>query len=460
MSQIAAPSNLPDIFTTTQKFDLQEIKKKPFVPLYNVCFIGHVDAGKSTTVARILFDTGRISPHVIAQYEKEARSINKESFKFAWLMDKTKAERQRGITIEVAHAEWSTKSRYFTIIDAPGHVDFIKNMIVGTSQADLAVLLVDAKKGLLEGSSTEQHVFLARASGINSIVVALNKVNMIPLESRMQTIKERNEEIMQLLNRCGYKSDNVRIVPINAWDSWNIINPDPINLPGYEGPTLIDALDTIPLDAHDQNLPLRLSIQSTLNRIGGTNVVVTGKVISGIIYPGQVISIKPANVTGIVRSIQMHYKNLAYATPGANIGVDLKNVDPKDCTKASIISDAKENTAKSVESFILTNALIKEHPTQVVVGSNIIVHYQTGNACCEVLRIFNVRDLKTGAYIEGEVNAVSPGSLACMELKPDRSIVVEPISLHPRLSRVMLRDCNKTIGFGVVTSVKYSKFEG
>ena len=461
-------SDLPDLFS--KNVNLDEVRAKPYLPIYNVCFIGHVDAGKSTTVARILYDTGRVDPHVIDQFEKEAKAINKQSFKFAWLMDRTKQERIRGITIDLAHAEWSTPHRYYTIIDAPGHTDFIKNMITGTSQADLAVLLVDCKKGVTrEGddepsgkvrpvTSTEEHLFLTRSCGITSLVVALNKVNMIPLESRMQIIKERIQEVTEIALRCGFALKNIIFVPVNSWDGWNISEPKPDQLPGYEGPTLIEALDTIPLDQPDPKLPFRLSIESVFSKIGGTNLVVAGKVLSGMLVPGDQVSVKPAGVVGTVRSIQMHHKPLSYATQGANVGIDLKGVTIDQCTKASVLS-LSSNPAKSVESFTLENAIIKSHPTQLSVGSSVIVHYLTGNVCCEITRMWNCRNVNTKKIEPGEVTTVLPGSVVNMELVPEKPIVVEPKHIHPKTSRVMLRDCNMTIGFGVVDSVKYSKFE-
>ena len=461
-SNISAPSELPELFnkSVTSLADLDNLKKGPLLPLYNVCFVGHVDSGKSTTIARILYDTGRVASHVFEKFEKEAAALNKQSFKFAWLLDSAKAERQRGITISLAHAEWSTKDRYFTLIDAPGHADFMKNMITGASQADLAVLLVDAQKGIVEGQTTEEHLFLVRASGVTSLIVALNKFNLIPVKDRLSVVRERVEEVMDLSKKCGFNSKNVMVIPVNSWDGWNLKDSIPNGeLDGWNGPTLIQALNDIPLPEPDPALPLRISIQNTFSKIGGTNIVVAGKVMSGLVYPGQEVSIKPANVVGVVRSLQMHRKPIGFGTQGANIGIDLKGVKPEHCTKASIISDAKDRTARSVDSFTIKNAIIKDHPTKIVKGSNLIVHYQTGNCCCEVVKITDTVCLKTGQKESGQVDSVKPGSIATLDLKPDKPIVVEPQSLHPRNCRVMLRDSNKSIGMGVVSSVVYSKKE-
>jgi elongation factor 1-alpha len=460
ISNISAPSVLPGLFSQkiTCQEDVNALKKtSALLPLYNVCFVGHVDSGKSTTIARLLFDTGRVSPHVFDKFEKEASALNKQSFKFAWLLDSAKAERQRGITISLAHAEWSTDDRYFTLIDAPGHADFMKNMITGASQADLAVLLIDAQKGLVEGLTTEEHLFLVRGSGVTSLIIALNKFNLIPHEHRLDIIKERVEESLALAKKCGFNPQNVVMVPVNSFDGWNLKNPIPAGeLDGWVGPTLLEALNDIPLPQLDADLPLRISIENTFGKIGGTNIVVAGKVMSGVIYPGQEICVKPANVFATVRSIEMHNKSIGYGTQGANIGIDLKGIKPEHCTKASIISDAKDRPAKSVKQFTVKNAIIKKHPTALVKGSHLIIHYQTGNCACEVLKIADIVDLTTGKQTMGEVNSVAPGNLATITLKPDHDIVIEPVSLHPRNCRVMLRDSNSSIGLGVVSSVVYS----
>lgn len=459
ISNISAPSVLPSLFNQKIKGaeDLELIKSRPFPPLYNVCFIGHVDSGKSTTVARLLFDTGRVAPHVFDKFEREAAAINKQSFKFAWLLDSAKAERQRGITISIAHAEWSTDNRYFTLIDAPGHADFMKNMITGASQADLAVLLIDAQKGLIEGLTTEEHLFLVRGSGITSLIIALNKFNLIPKQHRLSIVNQRVEESLALAKKCGFHPENVVVVPVNSYDGWNLKNPiPPGELDGWTGPTLLEALDTIKLPPVDPSLPLRISIENTYGKIGGTNLVVVGKVMSGIVYPGQEVCIKPANVFATVRSIQMHHKPIGYGIQGANIGIDLKGVGPEHCTKASIISDAKDRPAKTVSQFTIKNAIIKNHPTALSKGSNVVVHYQTGNCSCQILKIENIVSLTTGVATPGEVKCVEPGHLATITLKPDHDIVIEPVTQHPRNCRVMLRDSNKSIGLGTVSEVVYS----
>lgn len=469
-SKIQAPSVLPSLFNLEQvdpKASVEQRKKvileRPLPQLLNAIFIGHVDAGKSTTIGRILFDTNRISPHLLEQYKKAAEAEGRGSFAFAWFMDTTAHQRKRGLTIGLSHCEWSTpKNRYYTLIDAPGHVDFIKNMITGTSQADVAVLVVDAKKGLVEGDVTQEHVFLAKASGVTSVLVALNKVNMIEnVSERMQIINQRVTEISAVLQRCGFGPQNRMFCPINSLEGWNISNYDHIQkeLPGWSGPCLIDAMDQIKIPEFNKDLPLRISIENAFGNISGAPLVVSGKLMSGVLVPDQKVIIKPSGVMGTVGSIEMHHKRLGFATQGSNVGISLKKVKPQQCTKASIISQPGDYVAKAVSSFVVKNGLIKKHPSMMTVGSNVIVHYQTGNACCEVVEISDVTNLITKQKTPGSVNAVGPNCIATVKFKCDKPIVVEPFHRHPRNSRVLWRDSNSTIGTGVVDSVQLHKNE-
>jgi len=455
MNKTITPSILPQIFSDELKIEQKSL------PLYNVTFVGHVDAGKSTTATRILYDSGCIDSHLLDQYAKEAATYNKESFKFAFFFDRQKEERKRGITIDINHAEWATKNRYFTIIDAPGHRDFIKNMIVGASQADLIVLVVDSKKGLLEAVQTEEHAILARASGISSVVVALTKIDTIPSEIREATVKERIEECKALLQRSGYMQENIIYVPIDSWNGVNIIHQDknPEVIPWYNGPTLIEALDTIPLEEPDKNLPFRLSIENVCTRIGGTSCVLTGKIMSGSVRPLDEVIIKPSNVKGIVRSIQMHHKELKYAVAGCNVGIDVKNVKEEDLERGSVLCHLNDRPVKGVSEFTLEKAVIRKHPSEICVGHNLIVHFQTGTVCCSVKSIKNVIEISTKKQTPGDCKSIKPGSIGDLVLVPEKPIAVETKEAHPRNSKIVLRDSGQTIGWGSIKSVILSKFE-
>src|SRR5213593_895414 len=211
-------------------------------PHLNIVFIGHVDHGKSTTVGRILYDTGHVGAHILEGYRKEAEQKGKATFEFAWVMDRVKEERERGLTIDVAHQKFETEKIYFTIIDAPGHRDFVKNMITGTSQADGAVLVVSAAEGVQ--AQTKEHIFLARVLGVEQLIVAINKMDATKPEYNEARYNEIKTEVSGLLKSVGYKVDKIPFIPISAYKGENIAKAS-TKMPWYKGPALVPALNDL-----------------------------------------------------------------------------------------------------------------------------------------------------------------------------------------------------------------------
>ncbi len=222
-------------------------------PHLNLAVIGHIDHGKSTLVGRLLFETGAVPPHIIEKYREEAKAKGKESFVFAWVMDSLKEERDRGITIDVAHQRFDTAKYYFTIVDCPGHRDFVKNMITGASQADAAILVCAAKEGVQ--SQTKEHVFLARTLGITQLIIAVNKVDEVNYDkARYEAVKA---ELSTLLKMVGYKPDEMNFIPTSAFKGDNLSKPSE-NTKWYTGPTLLAALDLLKEPEKPTTLPLRI----------------------------------------------------------------------------------------------------------------------------------------------------------------------------------------------------------
>jgi len=461
-------SKLPGLFDIKDEaFDSKTVPQKieylktiPKPRLFSTCFMGHVDAGKSTTVGRLLYDTGTIDPRIIEQYQREAIANKRDSFSFAYVMDKSKDERERGITIECGLGEFVTPNgRYMTIVDAPGHGDFVKNMVVGTNQADLACLLVDAKTGLVKEDITDQHLSIARASGIKSIIVLLNKLNLVPLAQRMKIYHERVKEIDTLLNRCFFKDPARKIfIPVNSFGGWNIADKsfNDTEFPGYEGPSFLEALDQIPIDesVFQTDAPLRMSLENVHTKIAGTKVVGIGKLISGTIVPGMELILKPANKICKVGGIEMHHKKCKYVSTGGSVALSLLNVTKDDFSKGSILSVPHvKDTATNVEQFTMEKCYIRAHPTELSVGSQLIAHFHSGNKSCEVLKI---QKWNSPTQTQ-EVKSIKPGNFARITLKPQHSIVVDPLSIHTKTSKVLLRDCKDTIGYGSITAVKLDR---
>eukprot|EP01022_Parablepharisma_sp_SALTPOND_P012629 TRINITY_DN1624_c0_g1_i2.p1 TRINITY_DN1624_c0_g1~~TRINITY_DN1624_c0_g1_i2.p1 ORF type:complete len:270 (+),score=25.29 TRINITY_DN1624_c0_g1_i2:322-1131(+) len=262
-------------------------KEKPHI---NLVVIGHVDSGKSTSTGHLIYKCGGIDKRTIEKFEKEAAERGKGSFKYAWVLDKLKAERERGITIDVSLWKFSTEKYYFTIIDAPGHRDFIKNMISGTSQADVSLLVVAASQGEFEtGISSEgqtrEHALLAYTLGVKQMIVAINKMDNVNWsEERYQEIKR---EVNEYLKKVGYSTDKILFVPISGWTGDGLLEPSP-RMQWYTGPTLIQALDTVVPPKRPTDKPLRLPIQDVY-KIQGIGTVPAGRIETGVIDAKNVL---------------------------------------------------------------------------------------------------------------------------------------------------------------------------
>ncbi|MEM2200194.1 MAG: elongation factor 1-alpha, partial [Thermoplasmata archaeon] len=299
-------------------------------PHLNVVFIGHVDHGKSTTVGRLLLDTGAIDPRIIEQYRKEAVEKGKATFEFAWVMDRLKEERERGVTIDVAHKEFQSNKYYITIIDAPGHRDFVKNMITGTSQADAAILVVSAKEGVQE--QTREHTFLARALGVPQIVVAINKMDATTPPYSQDAYNNVKTEMEKLLKTVGYR--DVIFVPISGYVGDNVVKPSP-NLPWYKGPTLVEAFDMLKIPEKPIDKPLRIPVQDVYS-ITGIGTVPVGRVETGVLNVNDTVIFMPANKTREVKSIEMHHQPLPRAEPGDNIGFNVRGISKNDIKRGDV----------------------------------------------------------------------------------------------------------------------------
>ncbi|MGB9726469.1 MAG: elongation factor 1-alpha, partial [Fervidicoccaceae archaeon] len=295
-------------------------------PHLNLVVIGHVDHGKSTTVGHILYRLGFIDPKKMAELEAEAQKRGKESFKFAWLLDNLKEERERGVTIDLSFMKFETKKYYFTIIDAPGHRDFVKNMITGASQADAAILVVSARKGEFEAGmspegQTREHLLLAKTMGIDQIIVAINKMDATEPPYSQERFKQVVDVMTKFMKGLGYDTSKIPFIPISGWMGDNLIERSP-NMPWYNGPTLVEALDQLQIPPKPVDKPLRIPIQAVY-AISGIGTVPVGRVETGVLKKGDRIVFMPPAVVGEVRSIEMHHTQIEKAEPGDNIGFNV-----------------------------------------------------------------------------------------------------------------------------------------
>ena len=277
----------------------------------NVVVIGHVDSGKSTSTGHLIVQCGGIEPRIIEKYRKEAEAQGKGSFAYAWVLDKLKSERDRGITINITLNKFQTTKYNCTIIDAPGHRDFIKNMITGTSQADVAILVVSSAQGEFEAGisvdgQTKEHALLAYTLGIRQVIVAVNKMDRIKWDEGR--FKDIVKEATNFLKKTGFKPDNIQFVPYSGLAGENLTKPSS-HLTWYKGPTLIEAIDKITPPVRPSDKPLRLPLQDVY-KIGGVGTVPVGRIETGILKTGQQVKFVPSGVVTEVKSIEMHHETL------------------------------------------------------------------------------------------------------------------------------------------------------
>lgn len=415
-------------------------------PHLNLVFIGHVDHGKSTLVGRILFEKGDIPPHILERYKKEAEEKGKATFEFAWTMDKLKEERERGLTIDIAHRKFITDKYYFTIIDAPGHRDFVKNMITGTSQADAAVLVVSAYEGPQE--QTKEHIFLARTLGVSQVIVAVNKMDAVKYEeARYNDIRT---ETSKLLTNVGYKVDDIPFVPVSAYVGDNVTKKSD-NLPWYGGDTLLDVLNNYIRPPEDQSgKPLRLPIQDVYS-IKGIGTVPVGRVEYGVLRREMQVVIMPSGHTAKVKDIEMHHEKIPEARPGDNVGFNI-DLDKRSVHRGDVIGppDNPPTVANSFKARII----VLNHPTVITAGYTPVFHCYTSQIACTFEELIQKLDPKTGAVIEENPDYIKMGDAAVVKVRPTRPMVIEPASEFPHMGRFAIRDMGQTVAAGMCIEVE------
>ncbi|MDI3506697.1 MAG: elongation factor 1-alpha [Methanomicrobiaceae archaeon] len=414
-------------------------------PHMNLAVIGHIDHGKSTTVGRLLFETGTVPPHIIETYRKEAEAKGKGSFEFAWVMDSLKEERERGITIDIAHRRFDTEKYYFTVVDCPGHRDFVKNMITGASQADAALLVVAAPDGVME--QTKEHVFLARTLGINQLIVGINKMDAVKYDEKR--FNEVKAELSQLLKIVGYKPDNVIFIPMSAFKGDNISKHSE-NTPWYKGPTLLEALNLLNEPEKPTNLPLRLPIQDVYS-ISGIGTVPVGRVETGVMKKGMKVSFMPANKEGEVKSIEMHHEEIPEALPGDNVGFNVRGIGKGDIRRGDVCGPA--DAPPTVAEEFVAQVVVLHHPSALTVGYTPVFHCHTAQIACTFVELQKKLDPRTGQVKETNPTFLKTGDAAIVKIRPTRPMVIEKVKEIPQLGRFAVRDMGSTIAAGMCIDI-------
>ena len=413
----------------------------------NLVFIGHVDHGKSTTVGRLLYDSGNIDEQTMRKLKEKAQELGKGGFEFAFVMDNLKEERERGVTIDLAHKKFQSDKYYFTIIDAPGHRDFIKNMITGASQADAAVLVVAANDGI--NAQTREHVFLSKTLGVGQLVVAVNKMDISGVDHAQKRFDEVKAEVTTLLKSVGYKTDEVQFVPTASLMGENIVKKSD-KMTWYAGPTLLEAINNFKVPEKPTQLPLRLPLQDVYN-ITGIGVVPVGRVETGIMKIGDKIIFVPGRegkgVPGEVKSIEMHHEQMTEARPGDNIGFNVRGIGKKDIQRGDVLGHS--DNVPNVASEFTAQIVVLNHPTVVTIGYTPVFHIHTAQVACQITEIVKKIDPRTGQTVAEKPDFIKNGDVAIVKVRPLQPVVVERQKEIPQLARFAIRDSGATVAAGM-----------
>jgi len=422
----------------------------------NIVVIGHVDSGKSTTTGHLIYQCGGIDKRVIEKFEKEAAEMGKSSFKYAWVLDKLKAERERGITIDIALWKFESDTRYYTIIDAPGHRDFIKNMITGTSQADVAVLIVASAEGEFEAGiskngQTREHAMLSNTLGVKQIIVGVNKMDEKTVNYSEKRYNEIKKEITGILKKSGWKkTEEIDVVPISGFHGDNMLEASK-NTPWYKGPTLLGALDACEPPKRPTDKALRLPLQDVY-KISGIGTVPVGRVETGVLKPGMVVTFAPSGVSTEVKSVEMHHTQLPEAFPGDNVGFNVKNLSVKDIRRGNVASDSKKDPAKQAQDFT-AQVIVMNHPGEIKNGYSPVLDCHTAHIACKFAEITNKMDRRTQKVTDAAPKFIKAGDSAIVRLEPTKPMCVESFKEYPPLGRFAVRDMRQTVAVGVIKSV-------
>jgi elongation factor 1-alpha len=422
-------------------------------PSMNVVFVGHVDAGKSTCVGRMMFDGGAVSEQEMKKLKEEAEKHGKAGFEFAYVMDNIKEERERGVTIDLSYKKLLTDKYEITIIDAPGHRDFVKNMITGASQADAAFLVIAAPSGVQP--QTTEHLWLLRTMGVKNLAIAINKMDAVEYsEDKYNKVKE---DVSKLLQQVGIDASKTQFIACSGLMGDNIVNKSD-KMPWYKGPTIREQIDMFPAPELPTNLPMRMPVQDVYD-ITGIGTVPVGKVETGIMKVGQKVKVLPGRtgegIEGEVRTIEAHHESHTEAPAGMNVGVNIRGVGKKDIARGDVICDASAPVS-IVEEFIAQIAVIN-HPTVLAKGYTPVFHIHTAQVPCQFVELIAQIDPRTGETIKENPDFLKNGDVAKVRIKPAGNLALETQKDNPYMARFAVRDAGLTVAAGMCLEITKKK---
>ncbi|KAJ3429038.1 elongation factor 1-alpha [Anaeramoeba flamelloides] len=421
----------------------------------NIVVIGHVDSGKSTTTGHLIYLSGGFDIGTFQTVSQTAEKYGKKTFQYAFLLDRLNSERERGTTIDISQWEFETSKYHFTIIDTPGHKDFIKNMITGTSQADVALLVIDATQGGFETGiskigQTREHALLASTLGVKQMIVLVNKMDERSVQYSETRFNEIRTKVLKYLKRLGYNAKKVPVIPISGWKGENMVKRSP-NMKWWKGPTLIRILNSLTPPKRPTNLPLRIPIESVY-LISGIGTVPVGRVETGILKFRQHVTFAPSGIYSEVRSIEMHHKPFEIALPGSIIGFNVTNVSIREIRRGNVCGESQNDPPRGVSQFT-AQIIVMNHPKMIKVGYTPVIDCHTAHVACRIDKIVQKIDKRSGKVLEENPKGLRNGESGLVVFVPQKPFCVENYSEYPPLGRFAVRDMRQTIAVGVVKSI-------
>jgi len=420
-------------------------------PIINVAFVGHVDHGKSTTIGRLMFDSGAIPQQELDKLKAIAKEHGKAGFEFAYIMDKFKEERERGVTIDLSYQKLITNKFEVTIIDAPGHKDFIKNMITGASQSDAAFLTVAAAEGVQP--QTKEHAWLLRTMGVKQVAVIINKMDTV--DWKEDAFKKVVADVSAVLKQAGYKVETMAFIPAAGYLGDNVVKKSD-KMTWYKGPTIREQLDLFELPNKPTDLPLRMPLQDVYE-ITGIGTVPVGKIETGVMKVGQKVVILPGRsgtgVNGEVKTIEMHHEQMSQAEAGDNVGINIRGVGKKDVARGDVVCDAAK-PATIAQEFIAQIAVIS-HPTVIAKGYTPVFHVHTAQVPCQFIELIEKQSPDGTKALNPDF--LKNGDVAKVKVRPIGNLVLETNATNPHMARFAIRDAGSTVAAGVCLEITAKK---
>ncbi|KAI7870745.1 P-loop containing nucleoside triphosphate hydrolase protein [Spinellus fusiger] len=454
------PSPLTKIHPSKRINVIEEYAKRSSEkPKLNLVVIGHVDAGKSTLMGHFLYSLGQVNDRVMKKYERDSQKIGKGSFAYAWVLDETDEERERGITMDIAMNNFETLHRKFTLLDAPGHRDFIPNMISGTSQADVAILVVDAAIGGFESGfdgngQTKEHALLARSLGVQQMIIAINKLDVMAWD------KSRFDEIVTkvgaFLVQAGFRKSNLSYVPVSGLTGDNLTSPSQSSelIAWYNGPSLLELIDMFEPPVRLLDKPFRMSTSDFFKGGVGSSsgVSIAGTIDAGSLQVGEQVVVIPGGESGTVKAMQVNDESANWCAAGDSVLITFSGLDILSLSTGCVLCSTSHPV--SMTTTFVAQIVVFDIKVPITCGFPVILYHHSVNEPASIVKLLTTVDKATGEVIKKNPRHLTKGNTATIKIQlTNRPIPLELFKDNKQLGRIMLRKGGDTVAAGVVTKI-------